>query len=148
MKSQRFTSYSIKEITSSIIREQMFSAYTDPLVQLLSHVWLFATPQTAAHQAYLSFTISWSFLKLMSLSRWCHPTMSSSVIPFSSCIQSFPASGSFLISWLFTSGDQIIGVSVSASVLPKNSQGWYPSGLTGLISLQPKGLSRVFSRTL
>ena len=81
------------------------------------------------------------------LSPWCHPTISSSVIPFSSCLQSFPASGSFLMIWLFTSGGQSIGASVSASVLPMNIQDWFPLGWTGWISLQSKGLSRVFSNT-
>ena len=79
------------------------------------------------------------------LSKWCHPTISSSVVPFSSCLQSFPASGSFPISWLFTSGDQSIGASASASVLPMNIQRWFPLRLTGWISLLSKGLSRVFS---
>ena len=72
-------------------------------------------------------------------SRWCHPTTSSSIIPFSSCLQSFPAS----VSQFFTSGGQSIGVSASASVLPMDSQGWFPLGLTDLISLLSKGLSRV-----
>ena len=80
-------------------------------------------------------------------SRWCHPTISSSVIPFSSCLQSFPASGSFPMSQFFASGAQSIGASASASVLPTNVQDWYPLGLTGWISLQSKGLSRVFSNT-
>ena len=78
-------------------------------------------------------------------SRWCHPTISSSVVPFSSCLQSFPASGSFLMSQFFASGSQSIGVSASASVLPMNTQDWSPSGWTGWISLQSKGLSRVFN---
>ena len=81
------------------------------------------------------------------LSRWCHPTISSSVVPFSSCLQSFPASGSFQMSYFFPSGGQSIGVSASASVLPVNIQDWFPFGLTDLISLQPKELSRVFSNT-
>ena len=81
------------------------------------------------------------------LSHWCHPTISSSVIPFSSCTQSFPASGSFPMSQLFASGGQSIGVSASASVLPMNTQNWSPLGWTGWISLQSKGLSRVFSNT-
>ena len=81
------------------------------------------------------------------LSRWCHPTISSSVVPFSSCPQSFPASGSFPMSQLFASGGQSIGVSTSASVPPMNIQGWFLLGLTGLISLQAKGLSRVLSNT-
>ena len=81
------------------------------------------------------------------LSRWCHPTISSSVIPFSSCPQSFPASGSFQMSHLFTSGGQSIGVSASTSVLPMNIQDWFPLGWTGWISLPSKELSRVFSNT-
>ena len=80
-------------------------------------------------------------------SRWCHPTISSSVVPFSSCLQSFPASGSFPMSQFFTSGGQSIGVSASASVPPMNSQDWSPLGLTDLISLQSKGLSQEFSST-
>ena len=76
------------------------------------------------------------------LSWWCHPIISSSAIPFSSCPQSFPASGSFPLSWLFASGGRRIGASTSASVLPMNIQGWFPLGLTGLISLLSKGLSR------
>ena len=81
------------------------------------------------------------------LSRWCHPTISSSVIPFSSRLQSFPASGSCQMSQFFTSGRQSIGVSASTSVLPMNTQDWFPLGWTGWISLQSKGLSRVFSNT-
>ena len=80
-------------------------------------------------------------------SRWCHPTISSSVVPFSSCLQSFPGSGSFQMSQFFTSGGQSIGVSASASVLPMNIQDWFRLGWTGWISLQSKGLSRVFSNT-
>ena len=79
--------------------------------------------------------------------QWCHPTISSSVIPFSSSLQSFPAIGSFPMSQFFTSGGQSTGASVSASVLPMNIQCWFPLGLTGWISLQSKGLSRVFSNT-
>ena len=79
------------------------------------------------------------------LSQWCHPTISSSVIPFSSCPQSFPASGSLQMSQLFTSGGQCIGVSVSTSVLPMNTQDWSPLGWTGWISLQSKGCSTAFS---
>ena len=117
------------------------------VVQLLSHVWLFATPQTAARQASLSFTISERLLKLMSIK---------SVIPYNHLIlchpllpqpSSFPASGSFPISQLFASGSQSTAASASASVLPMNIQRWFLLGLTGLISLQPNGLSRVFSNT-
>ena len=81
------------------------------------------------------------------LSQWCHPTISSSVIPFSSRLQSFPGSGSFPMSQLFTSGGQSTGVSASTSVLPMNTQDWSPLGWIGWISMQPKGLSRVFSNT-
>ena len=81
------------------------------------------------------------------LSWWCHPTISFSAIPFSSCLQSFPAPGPFPISHLFTSGGQSIGVSSSASVLPVKIQDWFPLGLTSLMSLLSKGLSRVFSNT-
>ena len=81
------------------------------------------------------------------LSQWCRPTISSSVVPFSSCLQSFPASGSFPVSQLFTSGGQSIGASASASVLSMNIQDLFPLGLTSLISLQSKGLPRVFSST-
>ena len=80
------------------------------------------------------------------LSQWCHPITSSSVALFSSCPQSFSASGSFPMSWLFASGGQSTGASASASVFPMNIQGWFSLGLTGLISLPPKGLSDVFSR--
>ena len=80
-------------------------------------------------------------------SRWCHPAISSSVVPFSSCPQSFPASGSFPMSQLFMSGGKSIGVSASTSVLPMNTQDWSTLGWTGWISLQSKGLSRVFSNT-
>ena len=112
------------------------------VVQSLSHVRLFATPWIAACQASLSFTISQSLLKLMFVR--CHPTVLSSVIPFSSCLQSFPAFGSFLVSQFFTSGGQNTGTSASVSVFPKNIQDWFPLWLTGL-TLQSKGLSRDFS---
>ena len=81
------------------------------------------------------------------LSQWCHPTISSSVVPFSFCLQSFPELGSFQMSQLFASSGQSIGVSASASVLPKNTQDWSPLGWTDWISLQSNGLSRVFSNT-
>ena len=95
----------------------------------------------------LFFIVSWSLLKLMSISRWCHPAISSSVVPFSSCPQSLPASESFPMSQLFAWGGQSTGVSALASVLPKNTQDWAPLEWTGWISLQSKGLSRVFSNT-
>ena len=117
-------------------------------VQLLSHVPLFVTPWTAARQASLFITNSWSLPNSCPLSQWCHPTISSSVVPIpSSCLQSFPASGSFPMSQFFLSGGQGIGVSASASILPKYTQDWSPLGWTGWISLKSKGLSKVFSNT-
>ena len=116
-------------------------------IQLLSSVGLFATPWTVARQASLSITNSWSLLKLMSIESvmpsnhllLCHPLI---LLP-----SIFPASGSFPMSQFFTSGGQSIGVSASTSVLSMDIQDWFPFGLTGWISLQSKGLSRVFSNT-
>ena len=121
-------------------------------VQSLSHVRLFVTPRITARQASLSITNSQSLPKLMSIesvmpSKDGWDPVISSVISFSSCLQSFPASGSFPVSQLITSGGQSIGVSASTSVLPVNTQDWSPLGWTGWISLQSKGLSRVFSNT-
>ena len=116
-------------------------------VQSLNHVWLFATLWTAERQASLSIINSQSYLNSHPLSWWCHPTISSSVVPFSSRLQSFWASGSFPMSQFFASDGPSIGVSASASVLSINIQDWFPLGLTSLISLQSKGLSRVFSNT-
>ena len=118
------------------------------LVQLLSHVWLFATPWTAARQTFPCPSLSlFVMLRLMSIESvmlsnhfiLSHPLL---LLP-----QYFPASGSFPVSRLFASGDQSIGAIASASVLPRNIQGWFPLGLTGLISLLSKGPSRVFSST-
>ena len=114
-------------------RGSISQAFVVVLVQLLSHLLLFATPWTVACPASLSFT---------ELNRWCHPTISSSVTPLS---QSFPASRSFPVSWLFVPAGQSIGA--SASGLPANIQGWYPLGLTGLLCLLSRELSRVFSST-
>ena len=105
------------------------------------------TPWTAARQTSLSITNSWSLLKLMSIRSWCHITISSSAVPFSSCLQSFPASGSFHMNQFFTSGGQNIRISASASVLPMNIQDWFPLGWTGRTFLQSKRLSKVFSKT-
>ena len=100
-------------------------------VQSLSHVQLFVNPWTTAHQASLSITNSWSLPKPMSIESVMPPTISSSVVPFSYCPQSFPASGSFQMSQLFASGGQSIGVSASASVFPMITQDWSPLGWTG-----------------
>ena len=116
-------------------------------VQSFGHVRLFVTPWIAAHQASLSITNSRSLLNSRPLSQWCHPTISSSVVPFSYCPHFFPASGSFQMSQLFTTAGQSIGVSASTPVLPMNTQDWSPLGWTGWISSQFKGLSRVFSNT-
>ena len=88
-----------------------------------------------------------AYSNLCPSSWWCHPAISSSVIPFSSCLQSFPASGSFPLSQFFASGGQSIETSASASVLPLNIQDWFPLGWTGWVSLQSKGLPRIFSNT-
>ena len=129
------------------VQHQDFSSTFGAVVQLLSHVWLFVThglqhtkfpcPSPTTGACSNSCPSSW----------WCHPTISSSVIPFSPCLQSSLESGSFPMSQFFESGGQSIAGSASASVLPVNIQDWFPSGLTGLISLQCKGLSRVFSNT-
>ena len=107
--------------------------------QLLSHVRLFATPWTSACQASLSITNSQSLLKLCPLSGWCHPTISSSVVPVSSCLQPFPASGSFPRSQFFASGGQSIGASASASVLPMNTQWLISSRMDWLDRLAVQG---------
>ena len=116
------------------------------VVQSLSCVWLFVTWWTAACQTSLSFTTSQSLLKLMSVESVMPSNQFVLCHSLSSCLQSFPASGSFL-SLFFASGGQIIGASASALVLPVNIQDWFPFGLTDLIFLQSKGLSRVFSNT-
>ena len=109
-------------------------------VQSLSRVWLFATRELQHARPPCPSPTPRIYPDSCPMSRWCHPTISSSVIPFSSCPQSFPASGSFQMSHFFTSGGQSIGVSASTSVLPMNIQDWFPLGWTGWISLQSKGL--------
>ena len=115
-------------------------------VQSLSRVRLFVTPWIAARQAPRPSPTPRVHSNSHPSSWWCHPAISSSVIPFSSCPQSLPASESFPMSQLFAWGGQSTGVSGSASFLPKNTQGWSPLEWTGWISLQSKGLSRVFSK--
>ena len=115
-------------------------------VQLLSRVWLSVSPWTCRHaRPPCPSSTPGAYPNSCPSRQWCHPAISSSVVPFSSCLQSFPASGSFPMSQFFTSGGQSIGVSALASVLPMNIQDWFPLGLTGWISLQSKRLSRVFS---
>ena len=126
----------------SITKWQKYLQFSS--VQSLSHVRLFVTPWTAARWASLSITNSWSLSNPCPLSWWCHPTISSSVVPFFSCPQSLPASESLPMSQLFAWGGQSTGVSALASFLPKKES---PLEWTGWISLQSKGLSRVFSNT-
>ena len=114
------------------------------LVQSLSHVLLFVTSWTASCQACSSLSPR-ACANSCPLSRWCHQSISFSVIPFSFCPQSFPASGSFPMSQLFESGSQSIGASASALFLSMNIKGWFPLGLTDLILLLSKGLSSVFT---
>ena len=133
---------------SSYLKNHQENQTSFAVVRSLSHVRLFETPWTAAHQASLSSTILKSLLRFMCIESMmpsnhlilCHSLLTPH--PWS-----FPASGSFLMSWLFASGGQSIGTSASASVLPMKIQGWFSLRLTGLISLQSKGLSRVFSNT-
>ena len=120
---RKFISFVLSHLVGSNLLQQ-------PSVQSLSCVQLFATQWTAAHQVSLSITNPGAYANSCSLSRWCHPTISSSVIPFSSRLQSFPASGSFPMSQFCASGDQSIGVSASASVLPMNIQDWFPLAWT------------------
>ena len=122
------------------------------VVKLPSYVWLFVTLWklfvSMQHARLLCPPLSPRiYSNSYPLSQWCHPTISSFVTPFLFYLQSFPASGSFPMSLLFASADQSTGASASASVLPMNIQGWFPLGLISLISVQSKGLSRVFSRT-
>ena len=125
---------------------QVISIFCMCVLSLFSRVQLFVTPWTAARQTSLSIT-NLVYSNSCPLSWWCHPTISSSVVHFSSPLQSFPASGSFPINQFFASGGQSIGVSASASVLPMNTQDWTPLGCTGWTSLQSMGLSRVLSNT-
>ena len=115
--------------------------------QSLSHVWLFATPEVQHSRPPCPSPTPRVHSNSSPSSRWCHPAVSSSVVPISSCPQSLPASESFPMSQLFTWAGQSIGVSALASVLPMNTQDWSPLGWTGWISIQSKGLSRVFSNT-
>ena len=125
----------------------MYCNFEVVVVQSLSCVQFFATPWTAIHQAPLSSTVSWSLLKFMSIESVMPSNHLIPCTPCSFCFQSFPALGSFPVRQLFTSGGQCIGASASVSVLPKNIQDWFPLGLTGLIYLPSKELSRIFSST-
>ena len=128
--------------------EPITTLLIDYVVELLSCIQLFVTPWTAARPASLSFTIYQSLLKLMSLESVMPSNHLILCCPFPLLPQSFPASGSFAVSWLFASDGPSIGASASASVLPLNTHSWFPLGLPSLISLQFQGLSRVFSCTM
>ena len=141
------TFFWVPPVSDLITDDNFITQYQFSSVQSLSCVRLFATPWIAAGQASLSISNSRSSLRLTYASQWCHPAISSSVDHFSSCPQSLPASESFPMSQLFEWGGQRTGVSALASIIPKKSQGWSPSEWTGWISLQSKGLSRVFSNT-
>ena len=125
------TTVSIFQITQSNPYHYIVVA----IVQSLSHVWLFATPWTAHTRLPWASSTPWACSNSCPLNQWCHPTIASSVVRFSSCLQSFPASGSFLMSQLFILGGLSIGASVLASVLLMNIQDWFPLVLTSLISL-------------
>ena len=144
------------------IISRRFSMYFAQIHQRNRHIWQFSSVQFSRSVVSNSLrphglqharppgpsTIPGVYSNSCPLSRWCHPTISSSVVPFFSRLQSFPASGSFPMSQLFASSGQSIEVPASISVLPMNIQDWFPLGWTGWISLQFKGLSRVFSNTI
>ena len=132
--------------TVSVFLLKIFTSYISS-VQLLSHVQFFATPWIAARRPPCPSPTPRVYSNSSPSCQWCHPAISSSVGPFSSYPQSLPASGSFPTSQLFAWSGQSTGVSASASVLPMNTQDWSPLGWTGRISLQSKGLSRVFFNT-
>ena len=136
-----------KESRNCKLKVLIINVLAECSVQSLSRVQLFATPWITARQVSCPSPAPRVYSDSCPLSWWCHPAISSSVVPFSSHLQSFPASESLQMSQLFASGGQSIGVSASASVLPMNTQDWFPLGWTGWISLQSKGLSRVFSNT-
>ena len=137
----KYWCYDLYDCSTKILLDLSPGASVSQSCQSLSRVQLYATPWTAARQASLSTPTPRVYSNSWPLSRWCHPTISPSAVPFSSHLQSFPASGSFPMSQVFASGGQSIGVSASASVLPMKIQDWFPLGLTGWASLQSKPVS-------
>ena len=131
--------------TNWVTREAQLNSFSS--VQLFSRVWLFVTHGLQHAKPPCPSPTLRVYANSCPLSQWCHPTTSSSVVTYSSHLQSFPELGSLQMSQFYTSGGQIIGVSASASVLPMNTQDWFPLGWTDWISLQSKGLTRVFSNT-
>ena len=149
--SLKFCSNYTEKVLDNLSRDTVWSdscfrKITLSSVQSLSHVRL-CDPWTQHSRPLCPSPTLGVYPNPCPLSQWCHPAISSSVIPFSSCPQPLPASGSFQMSQLFTWGGQSIGVSALTSILPMNTQDWSPSEWTGWISLQSKGLSRVFSNT-
>ena len=137
----RIHEWMLKMVSESLIRNKMFQFSRSVVSDSLQpHEWHYTRPPCLSPTTRVHSNPCLS-------SQWCHPTISSSIVSFSYCPQSFPASGSFQMSQFFTSGGQSIGVSASTSVLPLNTQDWYPLGLTDWIALQSKGFSRVFSNT-
>ena len=136
-----------KKFTSLLSLFSYWYWYSVSSIQSLSRVQLFVTPSQRTRPLCLS-PIPGVHSDSRPSSQWCHPAISSSVVPFTSCPQSLSASGFFPMNQLFASGSQSIGVSASASVFPMNTQDWSPLGWTGWISLQYKGLSRVFSNNI
>ena len=147
LKSRDITLPKKVHLVKAMVFPVVMYGYEFSSVQLLSHVWLFMTPKTAVNPPPCPSPTPKVYSNTCLLSLWCHPTISSSVVTLSSCLQSFPESGPLPMSQFFASGSQNIGVSASVSVLPMNIQDWFPLGWTGSISLQSKGLSRVFSNT-
>ena len=136
-----------REIRRHLLLDRKAMTKLDSSFQSLNYVWLFVTHGLQHARPPCPSPTPGVYSNSCPLSRWCHPTISSSVIPFSFHLQSFPTSGSFQMSQFFTSGGQSTGISASASVLPMNILDWFPLGWTSWISLQSKGLLRVFSNT-
>ena len=144
---RKITTLTTLKIYMSLISEVRPPFHSFVVLQLLSQVRL-CNPMDCSMPGFpVVHQIPGACSKSCPLSQWCHPIISSSVVPFFSCLQSFPVSGSFLVSQLFVSSGQSIGVSTTASVVPVDILGWFPLGLTDLTSLQSKGLSRVLSNT-
>ena len=139
IRDEKWTRKCIKKLMKTLERVK-YNHIQFSSIQSHSHVQLFATPWTAACQASLSLINSWNYLNSCALSRWCRPTISSSVVSFLSLLQSFPASGTFQISQFFIWSGQRIGVSALASVLPMNIQDWFPLGWTGCVNWPRKSL--------
>jgi len=142
-----FSPHNYEDSYSLFFRHPQLNPFQFSSVQSLSCVWLLATPYMVNTRPPCPLPTPGDYSNSCPLSRWCHPTISSSVVSFSSCLQFSPALGTLPVCQFFTSGGQNIGVSASASALPMNIQDWFPLGWTGWMSLVSKGLSKVFSNT-